>query len=618
MRSRRMTFLRLAPYVAVFGLIGSTLAWQDVIAQRLGSDVDTTPEVVVAEHTVPTVDVTDQADEPAPEPAEEPTADATEDTEEESTEESQDESTDDHDHADGEAVTIAEMAPRPVKEFGLVGVTWASGMPATAEIEVQWRGRDGWSDWTDLHQELAPDEEGRPGTESQWVGWADEVAVRVTNAEAAKPVDIQVATVDPGASAGLAPVAASQPGIILRSQWGAKPHTSCSNPLLGPSTKGAVIHHTVGSNTYTKAESAKIVRATQAYHMNSRGWCDIGYNFLVDKYGQIFEGRAGGITKQVWAAHAGNKAVNQYTIGVSLMGTFTRTAPSAEMKEATAKLVAWRFGLAKLPAKGTYSLGGKTLNRIAAHRNVISTECPGEVAYAWLGASGGLRDRVAALMGSSSGGSSSSGGKYVITGFKADTATSTSFWARWNTVKYADTYQVVVSKSSSFQPRTTYITSSTKRIVPGLTPSTKYYVKVRGLKPNGKAHTLYSGTVSITTKAAAAKSSATSTPTPIPTPTESSSTKPSPPAGLAVAERSATEIKATWGSVSGAVNYQIQASTESSFDSPVTQPSTDLDERVKNLKSGQTYYLRVRALKSDGKALTAWSKAVKTSTTATP
>ncbi len=138
-----------------------------------------------------------------------------------------------------------------------------------------------------------------------------------------------------------------------------------------------MIHHTAGSNSYSASQSASIVKATQAYHMKSRNWCDIGYNFLVDKYGQIFEGRAGGTTKPVRAAHSGNLEVNKETMGVSLMGTFSSATPSAAMKSAVVDLVAWRFAQYNLPAKGTYSLGGKTLNRIAGHRNVVSTVVSG-------------------------------------------------------------------------------------------------------------------------------------------------------------------------------------------------------------------------------------------------
>ena len=186
------------------------------------------------------------------------------------------------------------------------------------------------------------------------------------------------------------------PSIISRSAWGASSGTSCSAPATGDSTRGVIVHHTAGTNTYTKAESASIVRSTQAYHVKSRKWCDLGYNFLVDKYGQIFEGRRGGLDRAVRAAHSGNEAVNTFTMGVSMMGNYDLVTPSAALKDSMVKLLGWRMGTTYLPAKGTYSLGGKSLNMIAGHRDVLSTACPGKYGYAWLSEPGGLRDRVEA------------------------------------------------------------------------------------------------------------------------------------------------------------------------------------------------------------------------------
>ncbi|TXL57313.1 SpoIID/LytB domain-containing protein [Aeromicrobium terrae] len=297
---------------------------------------------------------------------------------------------------------VAQLPETTVRSFSMLGVTWdPDARSADLAVEVRWRHDGRWSSWTPLDLELGPDVEGgRPGTEPQWTDASDGVAVRVTSTSGHKPSGLRVAMIDPGAGADVRPVAATvgQPAIIMRSQWGASAGGTCSSPVYGATTLGAVIHHTAGSNTYTKAQSASIVKATQAYHINSRDWCDIGYNFLVDKYGQIFEGRKGGITKPVRAAHSGNDPVNQETMGVSLMGTFTSTEPTAAMKDSVAKLVAWRFALYNRPAKGTYSLGGKTLNRIAGHRNVVSTECPGAKVYAWLSASGGLRDSVEKIL----------------------------------------------------------------------------------------------------------------------------------------------------------------------------------------------------------------------------
>jgi SpoIID/LytB domain protein len=293
---------------------------------------------------------------------------------------------------------VAELPETTVRSFSMLGVTWdPDDRSADLAVDVKWRHDGRWSSWTPLDLELGPDVEGgRPGTEPQWTDASDGVAVRVTSTTGHEPSGLRVAMIDPGATPDVRPVAATvaQPPIIMRSQWGASAGGSCSSPIYGATTLGAVIHHTAGSNSYTKAQSAGIVKATQAYHVNSRDWCDIGYNFLVDKYGQIFEGRKGGITKPVRAAHSGNDAVNQQTMGVSLMGTFSSTEPTAAMKSSVAHLVAWRFAQYNRPAKGTYSLGGKTLNRIAGHRNVVSTECPGAKAYAWLSAGGGLRDAV--------------------------------------------------------------------------------------------------------------------------------------------------------------------------------------------------------------------------------
>ncbi|MCD9198959.1 N-acetylmuramoyl-L-alanine amidase [Aeromicrobium wangtongii] len=313
---------------------------------------------------------------------------------------------------------VAELPPRGTDEFGMVGVTWDEGFDATGiDVEVRLRSEGVWGAWQHLHVE-SDDEGGRPGTEPLWVGSADGVAVRVASPTGQRPAGLQVSTIDPGATpaATTSPAmysstadvtmtassaaATPRPAIIYRSGWGATKNTKCDSPTVVDKTLGAVVHHTAGTNSYTREQSASIVRATQAYHMKSRKWCDIGYNFLVDKYGQIFEGRNGGVDKQVRAAHSGNASVNTYAMGISMMGSFQTSAPTSANKAAVVKLIAWRFGIGGVPATGTYSLGGKTLNRISGHRDVVGTECPGAAAYAWLSAPGGLRQSVSSYVGS--------------------------------------------------------------------------------------------------------------------------------------------------------------------------------------------------------------------------
>ena len=301
--------------------------------------------------------------------------------------------------AEKDRAPAAELK-KSTRTFTLLGVTWDPGAAETPAVEVRWRSLvDGWSDWTALEPSPADvaSTGTRPGTEPLWVGESDGVDVRVSTPSGRAPEGVRVATVTDGEDGGVVPTAATvgQPKIISRSAWGAKSGSSCSAPVYGASMLGTSLHHTAGSNSYTKAQSAGIVRATQAYHTGSQGWCDIGYNFLVDKYGQIFEGRKGGITKMVRAAHAGVNAANERTIGVSMMGNFDVAAVPSAMKTAVADLVAWRHSLAGLKATGTYSLGGKTVDRIMGHRDVKGTACPGRYGYTWLTQSGGLRSLVA-------------------------------------------------------------------------------------------------------------------------------------------------------------------------------------------------------------------------------
>jgi SpoIID/LytB domain protein len=315
---------------------------------------------------------------------------------------------------------VAELPQTSTSDFRLIGVTWAQGPTTGVEVEVRTRTAGTWSSWTPLEIE-DDDEGGVPGTEPLWVGDSDGVAARVTSVTGA-PQDVRIATIDPGepetaadapavaysgpldgvaratSAATVAPSYTDQPAIISRSAWGASAGTPCDTPAAGDSTRGVVVHHTAGSNSYTKAQSASIVRAVQAYHVKSRKWCDVGYNFLVDKYGQIFEGRRGGIDRAIRAAHSGNAAVNTYTMGVSMMGNYDLVKPQAALQDAMVRLIGWRMGTTYLPAKGSHSLGGKTLNRIAGHRNVVSTGCPGKNGYAWLSQKNGLRDRVATYL----------------------------------------------------------------------------------------------------------------------------------------------------------------------------------------------------------------------------
>ncbi|WP_237571953.1 N-acetylmuramoyl-L-alanine amidase [Mycolicibacterium lacusdiani] len=199
------------------------------------------------------------------------------------------------------------------------------------------------------------------------------------------PVDVQL------------PAAAAAPGqapaIIDRGLWGADESLKCGSTRYDNGVRAGVVHHTAGSNDYRPEDSAGIVRSIYEYHTRTLGWCDMAYNALVDKYGQVFEGRAGGIDRPVQGAHTGG--FNENTWGVAMMGDFGTVPPTPIQLRTTGRLLGWRLGLDHVDPKGTVVLaseGGNftnfprgaapTLPTIFSHRDVGNTECPGNAAYA--------------------------------------------------------------------------------------------------------------------------------------------------------------------------------------------------------------------------------------------
>ncbi|WP_069385632.1 FG-GAP-like repeat-containing protein [Cellulosimicrobium cellulans] len=144
-------------------------------------------------------------------------------------------------------------------------------------------------------------------------------------------------------------------------------------PQIG-SVTGVVVHHTAGSNDYTANQVPAIIRGIYAYHAQSRGWGDIGYNFLVDKFGRVWEGRAGGVDRAIIGAHA--SGVNSVRFGVSVMGNYDTAQVSGAAVDAVSAVVAWKLGL-----HGVRGAGGDV---VLGHRDVGQTSCPGVSLYAAL------------------------------------------------------------------------------------------------------------------------------------------------------------------------------------------------------------------------------------------
>ncbi|MGW1008067.1 FG-GAP-like repeat-containing protein [Streptomyces sp. NPDC002520] len=314
------------------------------------------------------------------------------------------------------------LSARGTEPFRMVGITWSD---ARAELSgmAQVRTRDAatgrWSQWRTLDLELhapeaGPDKPGaaeglRGGTQPLWVGPSDGVQARITGAvrpggQAALPGGLRVDLVDPEAGAAVAqtpdtpvnsaysPSAAGQPDIVPRSGWGADESMVADPPTYTSDTKAVFVHHTAGGNDYTCAESASVIRGIFVYHVRSNGWNDIGYNFLVDKCGTVFEGRAGGVDRPVLGAHT--YGFNTDSSGVAVLGDYNTATASSAVHGAIAKVAAWKLGLYGINPSGTVVMAagadnGKftkgqsvTLNRIAGHRDGYPTECPGNNLYA--------------------------------------------------------------------------------------------------------------------------------------------------------------------------------------------------------------------------------------------
>ncbi|MDQ0813055.1 uncharacterized protein with LGFP repeats [Streptomyces sp. B3I7] len=190
------------------------------------------------------------------------------------------------------------------------------------------------------------------------------------------------------------PYIGPRPSITTRRGWGADEGIRKGGFLYTKKVKAAFVHHTATGNKYTCAQAPSVIRGIYRYHVLSSGWRDIGYNFLVDKCGKIYEGRAGGVGKAVMGAHT--LGFNTDSTGIAVLGTYGSKKPSAAAVKAVARLTAWKLGLYGVNPKGTthltsgggnlYAKGRKVrLHTISGHRDGFATSCPGKRLYAKLG-----------------------------------------------------------------------------------------------------------------------------------------------------------------------------------------------------------------------------------------
>ncbi len=294
-------------------------------------------------------------------------------------------------------------AARAPDRFNLVGLHWQGA----GTVQFRTRSASGrWSAW----RAAAPEAEDRPDSGSRelarrsgwrignphWTGTSNAIKYRLSGRvrrlrayfvwSPEERVPLRTTSL------------ASSPPILRRLNWSANERIQRAAPSYARSLRFALVHHTAGSNSYTPAQSAAIVRGIQLYHVQGNGWNDIGYNFLVDKYGQVFEGRKGGLTRNVIGAHA--EGFNTGSVGVSLIGNYGSSAISPKAAASLVQLLSWRLDVAHVDPGSTltWSSGGNPrfptgapvfLRTISAHRDTGFTSCPGDALYRKLNALGG-------------------------------------------------------------------------------------------------------------------------------------------------------------------------------------------------------------------------------------
>jgi hypothetical protein len=334
--------------------------------------------------------------------------------------------------ASGGLRTTSAVRSRPLTAcagfwFTALGVVWHQRGPEAVHGSISWfaeagsvLGRSAFSPDADAPGQGAPDfRSGLVSSDLVWSGGGRcarivvqfpagitisglRIAFANTSGSAAGPgtgppdvtpaPDLGNAPPSIGVQAGGGP---RMPAMISRASWGADPRAfntgspGCSAPYYAPEVKVAYVHHTSGSNSYSRSRADDVVRGIYWFHTQERGYCDIAYSFLVDRYGRVFVGRFGGADLPV--IPGSQAGFNPYTFSVSLMGNFQIASPPKAAIASLERVLAWRLDVAHVPATGKTTLVSQgydtdryppgvrvTMHTIEGHRRTSQTDCPGD------------------------------------------------------------------------------------------------------------------------------------------------------------------------------------------------------------------------------------------------
>lgn len=307
-----------------------------------------------------------------------------------------------------------------VDPFSLVGITADEPFEPGTRVLVRVREDSGWSTWEPLTlTDHGPDGDSpeargiRYGTNPLLTDEADGIQVRIDTPGGQEPGGAEVVFVDnpveeadaqlpePPDGSVIKPVSvaragtvAAMPPIISRAEWGADESLRRGSARYSPTIKAALVHHTATKNDYSPEQAAKQVRNLYSWFTKGLKYSDMAYNFLVDRFGRLYEGRAGGLDQPVVGGHTAG--FNDQTFAISAIGNFAKAKPPADqmaaLVDSVSSLTAWKLAMHHRDPNGTIPLvsdsdeGTSRYNPgevatalvVGGHGDIGATSCPGK------------------------------------------------------------------------------------------------------------------------------------------------------------------------------------------------------------------------------------------------
>ncbi|MEM8705320.1 MAG: S-layer homology domain-containing protein [Actinomycetota bacterium] len=310
----------------------------------------------------------------------------------------------------GASATLPVLGERIVERDGIAGVSlsWVGerhGAVARVALRVEGVWQAPFEVWSD-HDHGPADTEGREHAAA--ILHPDADAYRVEALRGVDARDLRVHLLDPGPSplrlasdtpSTVAPIPGLE--IIERGNWttrGRRDTIDCAfrSSVFGLGCRSdvglrhAVVHHTVNVNDYAPEHVPELLRGIQTFHMDTRGWNDIAYNFVVDRFGRIWHAREGDITEPITGGHT--TGLNAESVGVAVLGTFVEDEPAQAVVDAISVLLGWKLSLHGVDPWGSTSVrsgGGDfaepgemvTVRNVSGHLDNQITSCPGTALY---------------------------------------------------------------------------------------------------------------------------------------------------------------------------------------------------------------------------------------------